>query len=635
MEFQPVDKDIPRYCFGEYELNIERGALTRHGVEVPLRPKSFEVLSLLVSHHAELVTKEQFFDAVWPEVVVTPDSINQCIIEIRKALGDAERTMIRTVPRRGFVFDAPVTSGQSGGLPGSQSDGFAVETAHWPARRFRPLVISAVLLLSLSVAFLFWENQQREPSTGNQAALNEVREESRSLVVLPFTDLSPGGDQEFFADGITEELTNLLSHLPDLRVISRTSAFTLKGQNATMAEIAAMLNVSHVLEGSVRVDGGRLRVTAQLIEATTDSHLWSKVFERSYEKIFDIQDEVATLVTRRLEVDLLNAPPRVQRTDPDAYSLYLQAMFQFITQENFESSISKLEQALAIDSEYVPAWVMLGRRLFFQATNFGGDKDTIGLAQSAAENALRLDPYYAPAHALLGTLTVHKNDLQSAARHFERAFEIDPTDESLVLAVVSLLQSLGRFDEAVQILRIEMDRNPLSDVPPLNLALTLLMDKRLAEAEPYWRFALDLNRDSPVWVPGFYAITLAHNGKLSEALEVAQSSKDHIYKNWILIWLYQQMGMVQEYQAGLREMKHREGDAPSPGWARFYALLGHADAAFERLDLDQDATHWNRERYWPVYWPIEDDARWVPFLERMGVSNAQLNQIEFELKPRI
>ncbi len=451
-----------------------------------------------------------------------------------------------------------------------------------------------------------------------------------SIAVLPFVNMSSDPEQEYFSDGISEELLNLLSKIPEMRVISRSSAFTYKDKDLDIPTIAKQLNVAYVLEGSVRKANNQVRITAQLIEAHSDTHLWSRVFERSYSNVFDIQDEIATLVTRQLEVDLLGAVPRVQRTDPEAYSLYLQAKWQFFTEENVASSISKLKQALLIDPKYTPAWVWLGHNYLYQINNFSYDEVTLGLAFSAAENALRLDPYYAPAHVLLGVLTTYINDLQNAARHFERAFEIDPNDETLTTRAIWLLQSLGRFDEAEQLARFAMSRNPLSS--SVNMGLTLLMDKRSKEAEQYWRQEVKLNPDGPEWVPLFLAITLAANGKHQEALEVVQNSKDQLLKTWLLIWLYQQMGMTEMYEAGLAEMKQLEGDVPNPNWARFYALLGDADAAFERLDLHEDVRHWNRERYWPVYWPIQHDPRWELFLEKMGVSDAQLAEIEFNFK---
>ena len=474
-------------------------------------------------------------------------------------------------------------------------------------------------------------NLEKARLEGRSDALIESYGE-QSIAVLAFEDMSPNKDQEYLSDGIAEELLNLLARIPELRVVSRSSAFSFKGMDIEISEIARRLNVAHILEGSVRMDGNRVRISTQLIEARSDTYLWSETYDRQLDDIFAIQDEVATLVTRQLEVELLDALPQVQRTDPEAYSLYLQARFQFITQENFESSISKLKQALDIDPKYAPAWVMLGHRYFNQGHIFDSGKDTVGLAYSAAENALRLDPFYAPAHTLLGILAAYHNDLQSAARHYERAFEINPNDEALLTEAVFLLQSLGRFDEAVQLLRFKMDRNPLSDSPPLAMGFTLLMDRRLEEAEQNFRLTLDLNPDGPDWLPYALAFTLAQNGKHREALELTQNSKDGIFKSWVSIWLYQQMGMAQEYEAGLKEMKQLEGDAPSPNFARFYAFLGDADAAFERLLLDEDITHWNRERYWPFYWPIEHDPRWEIFLQKMGVSDTQLSEIEFNFK---
>jgi TolB-like protein len=499
-----------------------------------------------------------------------------------------------------------------------------------------------MVVLALAVGYFLYDRvvllPQREAQiekiahqAGGEEALAEAlaARTDRSLVVLPFVDMSQNQDQEFFADGLAEELMTLLARMPELRVISRTSAFAFTDKVIEVPDIARQLNVAHVLEGSVRVDGNRIRITAQLINARDDEHLWARNFDRELADVFAIQDEVATLVVRELKVNLLGEPPMVRRTDPEAYALYLQAQIEVLTEENVASSIENLKQALTIDSEYAPAWVRLSGYYFTRFMNFKSDKATLDLAFSAVNKALRLDPYYAPAHTMMGKLTAYKNDLQSSARHFERAFEIDPTNELVFINTQSLLQSLGRFDEAEQILRFALDRDPLSAVIPSELALVLLMAKRPEEAESLWRRVLYLNPDGPAWVPVFFAFTLASNGKLQEALKVTQDMAEGIYQSWTLIFLYQQLGMTQEYEAGLAEMKLLEGNKPNVDFASLYALLGDADEAFARLDLVDDFTHWSRERYWPMYWFIEDDPRWEKFLERAGVSDAQLSEIEF------
>ena len=189
--------------------------------------------------------------------------------------------------------------------------------------------------------------------------------------MLPFVDLSPAKDQEYFSDGIAEELLNLLSKLPELRVTSRSSAFAFKGQNLEMSEIAKRLNVAHVLEGSVRKAGNRVRVTAQLIEARTDRNLWSDTYDRNLDDIFGVQDDISAAVVQHLKVALLGNKKPVTRVDAKAYDLFLQGrqFSRLHTAEGYEKAVDLFTQALAIDSEYAPAWTLLAYCYRRQANN--------------------------------------------------------------------------------------------------------------------------------------------------------------------------------------------------------------------------------------------------------------------------
>jgi TolB-like protein/DNA-binding winged helix-turn-helix (wHTH) protein len=404
----------PVYRFGAFELDVDRAALTNRGVDVPLRPKSFEVLRYLLAHQGVLVTKDQLFDAVWPGVVVTPDSINQCIIEIRKALGDDERNMIRTVPRRGFVFDIPVLVNQTTSEVLAESTTQLDDGDSWPQRRFRPLVIALLMGLTLVVSYLFVQHKDPSPVNGN-SSVGRLGSDTKSIVVLPFTDMSPQRNQGFLTDGLTEELTTQLAKIGELRVISRTSAFAFKGKSVGASEIAQRLNVRYILEGSVRSDGHRIRVTAQLINAHEDNHLWADIYERPIEAIFQIQDEIIALIIRDLEVNVGDELPQIRRTDPAAYTLYLQSKVPVFTEEAIMESIEKLKQAVEIDPTFSTGWAALGSRYLTLYWNFNEPRETWELARNAANRALRLDPYCAPAHALLGKLETHDNRLQEAA----------------------------------------------------------------------------------------------------------------------------------------------------------------------------------------------------------------------------
>jgi TolB-like protein len=282
-------------------------------------------------------------------------------------------------------------------------------------------------------------------------------------------------EQEYFADGLSEELLNLLARIPELRVISRSSAFSFKGKDLEIPEIARRLNVAHILEGSVRKAGNRVRITAQLIEARSDTHLWSETYDRTLDDVFAIQDEIATTVVEQLRMKLLGPIPRVRETAPEAYTLYLQARYlgRLHTAEAYRQSNDLYQQALAIDADYAAAWDGLARNYFnMKGIGLLRDEDGSDLARKAAEKALAIDPDYAQAHTSLAWVaTYFDNDLRAAARHLERALALDPTDLYILDAAATLLFNLGRLDQSIAVNEYVNTRDPLNPNSHWNLCI--------------------------------------------------------------------------------------------------------------------------------------------------------------------
>src|SRR5262249_7564965 len=282
--------------------------------------------------------------------------------------------------------------------------------------------------------------------------VNETISET-SIAVLPFVDMSQAKDQGYFSDGLSAELLNLLTKVPQLKVAARTSSFSFKGKGVEIREIARQLHVANVLEGSVRKSGEQLRITAQLVRAAEGYHLWSETYDRKMDDIFKIQDEIAGEVVKELKVKLLGAAPKARTTDPKAYVLYLEARELGLqgTAEAFAKSDALLRQALEIDPRYAPAWDELARN-FADKTGMGllSNEEGFALAREADEKALQIDPDYAPTHASLGWIAMYgDNDLAGAARHFQRALALDPTDVRVLRNATTFLQNLGRVDEAL------------------------------------------------------------------------------------------------------------------------------------------------------------------------------------------
>ena len=287
-----------------------------------------------------------------------------------------------------------------------------------------------------------------------------------SIAVLPFVNMSADKDQEYFADGISEELLNLLAQVPELRVIARTSSFSFKGKDVDIAEIARKLNVANVLEGSVRKSGDTLRITAQLVRASDSSHLWSQTYDRHMTDVFKVQDEIASTVVEQLKIKLLGDVPKTKATDPDAYALFLQAreISRQYTASAFERAIGLYKQALEIDGSYAPAWLGLATTYCDQLDNVLRPADEgIRLAREATKMALLHDPRYALAHGRLGWIaTYYDRDLAAGARHIEHALALEPDDPDIIAIAAGLARLLGQFDRAIALGEYLSVRDPVN-----------------------------------------------------------------------------------------------------------------------------------------------------------------------------
>jgi TolB-like protein/DNA-binding winged helix-turn-helix (wHTH) protein len=295
------------YSFGEYTLDLKRGALLRTGADVKLRPKSFEVLRLLIERHGQLVTKEELLNAVWRHAVVTDGAVGQCLVDLRRVIGDESQQFIRTVPRRGYIFDSPVVDSEDAAQPDNEEahPSASPRTQSPVSLRRRALVRAALAIpIALVLAWGIWWGVTTRESADAPLYRNNAQAPHNSIAVLPFIDLSPEQNQQYFSDGVSEEILNLLAQAPDLQVIARTSSFSFKGRNADIAEIAAKLNVAHVLEGSVRKSGSRVRITAQLVDGANSAHLWSETYDRELQDSFAVQSDIAARVSEALKVTL-------------------------------------------------------------------------------------------------------------------------------------------------------------------------------------------------------------------------------------------------------------------------------------------------------------------------------------------
>jgi len=604
-------------CFGEFTLDLDRGSLVKAGKDVKLRPKSFEMLVYLAERPGVLVSKDELLEALWGQTVVTEDSVTHCLIDIRKAIGDRSHRMIRTVPRRGYIFDIPVTEGagpETADLPFVKK--IASSRLRWP-------VFGAALLAAVAAAALWWMASSREA-----AETGPIDEDPpaapHSIAVLAFQDLSQEQDQAYLADGIAEEILNLLAKIPELTVISRSSAFSFRDRNVDIPTVARQLNVAHVLEGSVRRDGVRLRVSAQLIDARTDIHLWSETYQRELGDIFQIQDEIAASVAEALRIELLGPIAAPRNVDPEAYTLALQAKFFWNRHGpgDHEKAGDYYRRALEIAPGYAAAWAGLSG-VYMGLVGEGQISPESGLAKAreAVEKALSLDPGNSDAHARMGMLHIRiDHDWEASMEERRKALALDPNNP-LALGVMMAIWQNGDLDGAIGMLQKAVVVDPLTATWPTNLSYLLTKAGRLDEAEEAARTALDLNPEAVQPVINLATVLLLR-GQFDEALERVRSLPEDEQKSFLLTNIHHAMGRQDESDAALVELTHAVAADDPMQVARAHAYRGEVDQAFEWLDRTNDLhqarwgmnEHYGVFKFDPFLESLHDDPRWDALL---------------------
>jgi len=474
-----------------------------------------------------------------------------------------------------------------------------------------------------------------------------------SIVVLPFANLSADPEQEYFADGMAEEILNLLAKIPELRVISRNSAFAYKGKNAGLAEIAEQLKVTHVLEGSVRKSGDRIRITTQLIDASSDSHLWSETYDRTLDDVFEVQDDIAAKVVAQLELTLLGAVPKSRRVDPQAYLNYVQARHLLEQHEDAATIHRLLQRALEIDPGYAQAWTGLfwlysecqtiiedaekqslpldQRDEFCSRTSV----DEAGrLTRDALAKALELDPENATAIAYAALAAAWRGDRQSAADGFERAVRLDPTNADVLRPILHFTLAIRRPELTIRVGEFVVERDPGCSQCLDSLARAYEIAGRLDEAETTVRA---LGKQSS----HILARILLQKGEAQAALDVVtaegfvETEDDRAWALHLESMALHSLGRQAESAAALARLESEFGDR--------YAILIAVTCAWKR-DMERSAVWLERsfepanggpnaiQLTIPILQPVLGYPRIRALLRQHGLAPEQLAEIKFELK---
>ena len=529
-------------------------------------------------------------------------------------------------------------------------------TAPAPAAYTRRFDAAIIAMLVFAVAYFAVDKFVLDPSRDaaeREAARQEGRADAlvesfgdNSIVVLPFVNISSDPEQEYLGDGLAEELLNLLARVEGLRVISRTSAFSFKGAEITSAEIARQLNVTYVLEGSVRKFGNALRITAQLIDARADAHVWSDTYNHSAENIFDIQDSVAGEVVGHLKTELSLDPPKTERHDPIAYALYLKAD----QAETQEAKRELLEQALELEPDLLDAMADLAysHADSADAAESAGDIETAEWHDEQfrllIDEVLAQDPGHPYVNAMLTWEMFSIPDLPRAAMYAERALESEPTHFGALTTAGEVLTRLWRAEQAVSILRYATERDPVNSHHFDNLSQAYLNAGQYALAEEALRVLLVLEPDDDFaeWQIG---LALLLQGRAREALQLFDENlgDDHPLRwHGKTLALYA-LGRTDEALSELaRLLEAAELFEDNPDYMAIYWFIGTAYAWIGATDEAFDA--FAKQREWvpwlftsmgdsPLYANLRDDPRWHPFLVSVNVDPDFLASVEFN--PRL
>ena len=489
------------------------------------------------------------------------------------------------------------------------------------------LVVSAVLVVLAFGWYFLGQPSFRRGDVPPASATTAPAADEHSIAVLPFIDLSQAKDQEYFSDGLSEELLNLLAQLPQLRVIARTSSFSFKGKQADVATIAKALNVATVLEGSVRKSGSTLRITAQLIRAADSSHLWSQTYDRELTDVFKVQDEIAAAVVAALKVKLL---PNQQVTDAhrtsntEAYEQYLlgKKFFDESRDSSYPLAVAAFQRAIALDPQYSQAWVGLGDAQN-AITEFAASaaERTAGkhAVLASFEKAIALAPDLALGYAARANFRYRIEwNWKGAEQDFQQAMALDPGNSANLATYAAEVYALGRLPDALALVHKAIDADPLSTYAWLTEGIIQFRLDRMPEARAAWQRALDISPDAR-WPRYSMGNLDLREGQIESALAHFQHAGEAFSQAGTAMVEYTR-GHERESRQALDELKAKYAAGFTYQIAQVYAWRGEKDLAFEWLDraYAEHDTGMARLRGDPYFSTLKDDPRFAPLIAKMG-----------------
>ncbi len=500
----------------------------------------------------------------------------------------------------------------AGVVPRREPRGYGVWRLRWAAVGLAVVVALAAVLVGLNVGGV---RERLFPPAAPQGP--------PSIAVLPFADMSPAKDQEYFADGLAEELLNRLAKIPELRVVARTSSFQFKGKNEDLRVVGQKLNVGTVLEGSVRKEGNRVRVTAQLINTSDGFQLWSVTYDRQLDDVFAVQDEIARSVAGSLKVTLMaGKAPASRGTNPEAYNAYLQGRYFYErrSKADSEKAVGYYEQAVSLDPDYALAWAGLAEVHIWQVGyGYVTQEEGYQKARQAVDRALERDESLAEGHAAMGAIKRHFEwDWVGADASYQRALSLDPGNTDFIEGAASLAVTLGRFDEAIALSRRAVELDPLSATAHQALGGSAYYAGRLEEAEMALKKAVELNPEYPYAHAGLGALYLAQARPQEALAEMGRETHPALRLRGLAV-AYHALGRKKESDTALAELIEKYSDLWAVQVATVYAYRGETDRAFQWLEraYAQHDGGLASAKGSPLLKSLRRDPRWAAFLKKM------------------
>jgi TolB-like protein/DNA-binding winged helix-turn-helix (wHTH) protein/Tfp pilus assembly protein PilF len=612
----------PSLCFGPFALDTTTGELRKAGILIKLQPQPFRVLLLLAEHAGAVVTREEIQRCLWSEstFVDFEHGINFSINQIRGALADdAEKPRyIETLPRRGYRFIANVESLKESAKPES-----SVKVAR--ALPWRSVLVAGLLLILLPVSYLAW-HRTHPPVVAPPSRI--------MLAVLPFQNLTGDPKQEYLTDGVTEEMITQLGRLQPERmgVIARTSVMGYKHGDERLDQIGRELGVQYILEGSVRRDQDRMRITAQLIQVKDQSHLWAREYEHSLKDLFALQDDVTAGVAQeiqsRLALEPRNRAGRNHPVTPEAYDAYLLGRYSLSgrTAAGYQNAEKYFHSAIAADPNYALAYTGLAESYLLMSAN-GSSLQAVSLqARTAAKKALTIDPTLSEPHAILGLIAQnHDWNWEESEREFKLAMALDPNDATPHQWYSGSLVVRGRFEECFREIAIARQLDPLSLTIRTAEGEWFYLARRYDDAIRKFDRILEIE-------PNFATshidrgLSYEQKGKWREALtdlETGRRLDDTPHNAAMLGEAYALSGDKNRARQILGELQARakREDVSALYPAVIYTGLGEKDSAFAGLEdaFKERPTYLLGLKTAALYDPLRSDPRFDDLLKRMGL----------------